>query len=185
MKKLYILPIIIYFGVMVISFGCSKESLKPTPPVPVATVEFDANGQLYKWDGPATNIYSSSITNRGDGTFSFYVSDPGNSLNNGLKISMKAASLSVRTYTLTIDTTTALVNAPHFFSLELNIQISNMQAASTEIGDFGTVTITSIHDGNYADGTFSAKLSEYTENGPTGVKLNITNGTFKNVVVYQ
>ena len=50
---------------------------------------------------------------------------------------------------------------------------------STQIGDFGTVRISKIHDG-YADGTFVALM---TKDDSSFSKLNITNGEFTNLKI--
>jgi hypothetical protein len=189
MKKLFQLPVLISFGMMVAGSGCSKESpIPPPPPKPVTSVGFKANGKSIEWDGPATSIFSSSIVAKGNGTFIFYVSDPENQMFSDLAITIRATNLTVGTYTLQIDTTVSLEYAPHSFMLTYSMEISYEgtyeEAASTDLGDFGTVIITSIHDANYADGTFSAILSEYNGNGPTGKKINITDGRFHNLVMY-
>ncbi len=179
MKKLSRLPVILTscFVIMFTSLSCKKENAGVVPGT-VEEIEFVANGQSFEWNGPTftpseiSNVYTGSF-------FMLYLIDPKNPSGNQLSIAINSTKPSVGTYTVTIDTTTTVANALNSFILT-----TIATYASTDIGDYGTVTITAIHNnGMYADGTFSAQMTEYTKDGPTTTKLIITNGKFKNVLL--
>ena len=187
MKKLSRLPVILTscFVMMFTSLSCKKENAGVIPGT-VEEIEFVANGQSFKWNGPTftpseiSNVWFPDPVWNGASLFVLGLIDPNNPSGNQLSIAINSTTPpSLGTYTITIDTTTTVANAPHNFVLGTN----NKTYASIDIGDYGTVTITTIHNnGMYADGTFSAQMTEYTKDGPTTTKLIITNGKFKNVL---
>lgn len=58
-----------------------------------------------------------------------------------------------------------------------------IRGASTEEGDYATVTFTRIQPGNYCDGTFRARLTALPY-GPDAEKLELE-GEFRNVALYK
>ncbi len=164
---------------MFTGFSCKKESAEPQSAKLIDSVSFIANAQLYTWNG-AYPANPSDIEVPSTGLSLLRLTDPHLS-DNRLVIAMKFSTMALGTYKLTIDTTTSVLNVPDSCELYYVETTGAAIAASTDMGDFGTVTITRIHDGYYADGTFSAQMTEYSRYGPSSVKLNITNGTFQNL----
>ena len=180
MKNSFLLLCIIYFAIIITGLSCSKSSNTTAPPKLETTLKFNANGNFYQWNGsigdnPGCFVCGSAIYKHTNSSYVLSSSDPA-IYYNFIVLKIKATTLSASTYTLTITSTTPASNAAHIFSI-----FNLLQAASTEAGDFGTVTITSIHDGNYADGTFNARLT-LSPFGFSG-KMDITNGEFHNIKI--
>lgn len=179
--------------IMFTSLSCKKLNLDliATAPSTDQEIEFAANGQSFNWSGSTTlpseitNVSFTNLVSNGAPLYVLELSAPNNPSSNKLSIAINSTTLpSLGTYTLTIDTMTTVLNAPHNFELSEYTQPYEITYASTNIGDYGTVTITSIYNnGRYADGTFSAQMTEYTRDGPTTNKLIITNGKFKNILL--
>jgi hypothetical protein len=150
-------------------FACSKSSVAL-----FTTFKFDAGGNTYQWNGGEGSTFNclgcfNSITKFSD-HYLLRVTGTQNFLNS-IQLKINSTVLSKSTYTLT---TTSILTVPNLPNAVL--------ASSTEIGDFATVTITSIHDGNYAHGVFNAKL---TLSAPinSSNKIDITNGVFHNLKI--
>ena len=82
--------------------------------------------------------------------------------------------MALGTYTLTRAVTTTAYSPEH------SCNIGTSSWGSIHAGDFATVTITKIHDGWFADGTFSTTMACMAGNScPTN--LVIINGEFQNL----
>ena len=160
-------------------FSCSKKKLSSVPP---ATFRFTALGNIIQWDGDRTSgkrgAGITKVTSTGLNLDScYYLSAIYDSTNNLIMLRFNAPRMAIGTYTLTTTVTTTARSPDHYCNL------GSSSWGSTTAGDFATVTITKIHDGWYADGTFSATMTCMV--GSTCMsKLVITNGEFHNVEFY-
>ena len=170
---------------LVCMFACSKPSVAPPVSRSKATFKFNAGGNTYQWDGtgedyPLNCLMCGSAVKKYSDYYFLTATEPQNFFNSiSLKINITA--LTVGTYTLTV-TNTLAGNAAHGLSITGPNLFNQIQAASTEVGDFATVTITSIHDGNLADGVFNAKLTLSTPINSSN-KIDIINGEFRNLKI--
>ena len=160
--------------------SCSKNPPVIQPTQLTTTFKFSVNGTLYQWNGnsAADPTYGSRINKYSLNGATWYTLSAA-PLNGGIYtligLKMQTSSLLAATYTLTTTTTTAWTIADHYCG------VNNESYASSEIGDFASVTISSIHDG-YADGSFTAK---FTNANGSLTKINITDGEFHNVKIVE
>jgi hypothetical protein len=114
-------------------------------------------------------------------TNQFTVSSAGNA---SLVPFIKEISLTLAATSLTINTPFTYTNTNDSSSFRPSIVVSASTTPDpfttylADIGDYSTVTITGIHD-KRADGNFSARFTRASDL----TKIDITNGTFKNVEV--
>jgi hypothetical protein len=163
-------------GGIILIPGCSKE---PSVKEPIkGTFSFTANGEMYDWSFKRwEDSYDVSFPHISKDHYNPEYDligqvNAGGIGSIGLGIQIMTDTLKEDTYTLT---TTVSTDPHHGCVLVTN----GTSYSGSQIGDFGTVTISKIHDGN-ADGTFVALL---TSNDPSLSKLNITNGEFKNLKI--
>ena len=180
MKRQIFSPVLL-IALLVCMLACKKSSVTL-----LTTFKFNAGGNTYQLDGgegPSFNciVCLSAITKFSD----HYLLRVTNSQNgiNSISLKINTTVLSAGTYTLTA-TSTIAGNADHILSLTVPNLLTSIFAASTEVGDFATVTITSIHDGSYADGVFNAKLTLSTPINSSN-KIDITDGAFQNLKIQQ
>jgi hypothetical protein len=183
-KQLFIQTLLIVLFVCM--FACSKSST--TSPVPAnskTTFKFNAGGNTYKWDGSGEDyplnclLCGSAIEKNSD--YYFLPATAPQNWTNSISLKINTTVLSVGTYTLTA-TSTPSGNAAHYLLITGPNLFNQINAASTEVGDFATVTITRIYDGNYADGVFNAKLTLSTPINSSN-KIDISNGEFHHVKI--
>jgi hypothetical protein len=184
MKNSFVLICIICFAMIVTGLSCSKKS-STTPPTNLATtLKFTAGGKTYQWNGSrATTGNEGSIIYKpgaGSNWFSLLSIQSSTGVNgfgfSFLGLRMLTTTLSATTYA---EANTGIIT----FMNHLDLNDVGKSYTSSETGDFTSITITSIHDGDYVDGIFSAKMTEHI-NGPTSNKLYITNGEFRNVKIF-
>ncbi|MBC7875013.1 MAG: hypothetical protein H7Y01_13505 [Ferruginibacter sp.] len=190
MKNYYCTSMIKAAIVLTISsfLSCSRSPSQITPPS--AFFKFTADLSLYQWngvpgDGNTCFLCGSDITKM-NGYYVLRSSDPRN-YGNVILLKIPAITLSETVYTLTTINSTTSPNANHHINIGQALPQgspfpSSLFAADTEPGDYATITITSIHDGIYADGTFTARMT-LAPYGPTANKLDITGGEFRNVKI--
>jgi hypothetical protein len=159
-----------------LNFSCSK---KESYPIPCASFSFTALGNKFQWDADGISgkrgAYISKVTTTGTNADTcYYLSALFDSTNNLIMLRINTVRMAIGTYTLSTTVTTTSRSPYHYCNL------GSSSWGSTHAGDFATVTITKIHNGMFADGTFSATMSCMI--GSTcATKLAITNGQFKNV----
>jgi len=170
--------------------SCSKDSsTTPKPQQLNTTFKFTGNGTNVQWNGSSPlSAYpipeGSTIEKITSGTQTFYllVAQPagGGIYSPHLYLKIEASNLVSGTYPKTLSTAVNWTVADNECIMPGG---SGIYAATSEVGDFATIIITSIHDNGYADGTFTAKMTTT----PIGSydKLNITNGEFHNVKIVQ
>lgn len=155
------------FMIIIVVSSCSKDKSSSISP---ASVTFTALGNEYRWTGDQiTKMYSSDPIRD-----TCYYLSARDSMNNTISLRINATSFALGTYTFRRAVTTTA------YSPELSCQIGAVSWGSTHEGDFATVTITKIHDGWLADGTFSTTMACMPGN-PCPNNLVITNGEFKNL----
>lgn len=150
--------------------ACSKEPTPSTPAQePVTTFKFTANGILYELNGSlATYSSMGSIIRRGGdlNTGQYSLLAQNGAARNTMVLPLTVGTLTSTTYTF-----------PNGGAGEC--ELIGVSYYGDKAGDNSTVTISSIHDGVYADGIFSG---QHTKTGTTQ-KVIITNGEFKNVKI--
>jgi len=154
----------------------------------LGSVKFTVDGTTYSWieqkdQTPANTFLLMNIEGSTAGTYFFIVS-------NAFSGSLIPAKEKVITFQapvpLTTNTPFTLANTstpsfpPHSIAVFTStaFEPSRVYYAS-RIGDFATITITSIHDNNRADGNFTAELTRLSDS----TSVNVTNGRFKNVKI--
>ena len=170
--------------------SCSKKPTEP-PIVPQlnTTFKFIGNGTFVEWNGysdPASYpiAQGSSIQkyNYNGSTYYMIVAHPA-----GAGLNTPAIYLKLETNNLTPGTYTKTLTAPVLWTLADNECImpgaSGIHGTTSQVGDYVTVIITSTHDNVYADGTFTALMTNSGQG--TATKLTITNGEFHNVKITQ
>ncbi len=168
--------VIIVFTGLIVLLSCYKR--RPDAPAePLSTFRFFANGTLFEMTGGEDGsrvciLCRPAFINNGT-HFTLHSSKADNSFESiGLKI--YAPLLQQQTYSDTVNLAVPISQARH------KLFIPPFSAAATEIGDFASVTITSIREGKYYDGTFNA-LFTAAPYGITAPKVTITNGEFRNI----
>jgi len=164
MKRLITLVVI-----TAIVVSCSKPNTSTTNLL--STVTFDANGSHYEIDSSlADNSLQGSVLEKHAGEYELtaqngIIGDVPSEVY--LHINLGSTIVTPNTYNLT------WLNGNYISETRLNGTVYY----GLKTGDYVTTTVTKIHDGVYADGTFSAQLS--------GQTMAITNGQFKNVKILQ
>lgn len=184
MKKTCSYFILCLCGMIVLFYGCSKSS-PSAPAEPETSMKFKINGTLYEWKNKGwCGIYCGTGITKWPAYNKLSSIDPGNA-NNTLTCDIATANLSAMSYnslvTVPVNNTDALQKLSFYNPVSGG---SVNFAASTETGDFFNITITSLHDGKYADGVFTARLTQ-APYGTGAPKADITDGEFRNVVIYQ
>ena len=165
-----------------IFISCSKDQPANAPAgsnEPVATFRLRVNGILSQWDGPGSAgtvcfFCGPALTNRST-YFILSSSDPRNYFSR-IDMTIKSGSLNISRYGDTLTTAIGIAQAIHQVNTNLTF------GAATEVGDFATITITSIKDGKYYDGTFSARFTA-PPFGTAANKVYIEDGEFRNLKV--
>lgn len=165
---------------MVLMFfsACSKEEQEP-----LATFSFKINnGTEIKWEGPGgpTNACLLCGPRIFEGTTDFILaSSAPEDYGRSISFTFNATEVNVATYNQTIAPDIQLdpISAPHVLYMD------PLRGASTQPGDYATVTFTRIQSGKYYDGHFEAKITKMPY-GAEDEKLLIT-GEFKNVPLYE
>lgn len=162
----YLLLLTLVFAVS--SSGCSKdESLaEPQPLILKPSITFTANGANYIWPAEYAGILKLN-----DSTYVLSTTRPLSIVDSAFLIMIRTDSLTEGTYKLinTSPVTPGYGPAGCLFD--------NSWYESTDGGDFATVSVSKIHDDLF-DGTFVTLM---TKADSSMVKLNITNGEFKNL----
>jgi hypothetical protein len=170
-------------GYIAILLSCSKSPSLATAE-PVATSKFLVNGTLLEWDGnvvgPSVCLFCGPGIYK-DSTYFALTSTESENYAEGLYLRIKTATLNVTTYNDSVTIAVSPRKAVHF--MHHMYSTPYIFAASTEVGDFATVTITSVKDGKYYDGTFRARLSS-SPFGMAASKVAIEAGEFHNVKVH-
>jgi len=170
------------FAIIVFLFSCSKKPVAQ----PVGHVGFTANGTSYSWSEEFKSTADNYLTMYIGGAPGSYYLNASNDFSATLHpyrkvfLTFVAASLTTNTpFTYTNTTTPDPYLIPHEISVS-NITIYDPVSLyeASKIGDFATVTITSVHD-NRVDGIFTAQLHRASDSSV----VNITNGTFTNVEI--
>jgi len=172
---------IILYTAIIGLLSCSKKPAEVETPEPQTTFKFTVNSTIYQWNGNSATdpSYGSRInkyTYNGSTWYTLSASPPNGGLYTLLSLKMQTASLSIGTYTLTSTTTTSWNLADHYCGVN-----GNDIYTSSEVGDFATINISSIHSG-YADGSFTARLTNI--NGSLA-RVDVTNGEFHNVKIVE
>jgi hypothetical protein len=165
-------------------WSCSKD---PTTELMYGSISFSANGSSYSWfekDPLPGELMIMSLYSIG--TDIYYLSAT-NEYSSNLQ-PLKRLALTFPATTITPETpytyTISSADDPAFSPLEIAVANSLSDPVNyydgVEVGDFATVTITSIHD-KRADGRFIAKLRRESD----GAIVDITNGKFKNIEFVQ
>lgn len=153
--------------------SCNNSEPEPEP---LATFKFVADGTLVQWNGPGGGnsvciLCGPELVNHG--TYITLSSSAPQNYGETLILRINATNLDLTTYSDTIYTTVDPAEAAH------RLYIPSVQAASTEAGDFASITITSVKDDKFCSGNFKARLTA-TPYGPTAAKVGIE-GEFQNV----
>jgi hypothetical protein len=171
-----------YLAAMIIisSVFLSDCSKKPSiTPAVLTTFKFTVNGTVYNWDGNlADSSYGSRLgktTYNGVTWWDLAALPVNGGIYRGIYLRINATTLSATSYTLTTTATTLWTVAEHL------CMVPSVICASSEVGDYATIIISSIHDG-YADGTFTARL---TNTDGTLAKVDVIAGEFHNVKLAQ
>jgi hypothetical protein len=151
---------------IVLVSSCRKNKSLPD----AASFNFTALGNNFRWTGDQiTKVFTTDpITDT-----CYYLSAHDN-MNNSISLRVNATRITPGTYTLTRAVTTTAYSPEH------SCKIGTSWWGSTHAGDFATVTITKIHDGWFADGSFSTTISCMVGSS-CGNNLITTNGEFKNL----
>lgn len=174
------------FAIIVSLCSCSKDSHYKAP---VGTVSFTANGIPYSWyeenDESKEEYLTMYIFSPGTGVYRFSTTNEYGQHLRPLRmvyLTMMTNSLVTNTpFTYTNTTSTDPSYPPHEISVSNYTTFDPAHYFSAyAVGDFATVTITSIHD-KRADGNFSARMTRLSDS----TSINITNGLFKNVEIQQ
>ena len=147
--------------------SCSKNKSSSIPP---ASFTFTALGTDYSWGGDQiTKVFTTDPIKD-----TFYYLSAHDRMNNSISLRFNATRIAPGTYTLSRAVTTTAYSPEHL------CQIGSISWGSTHAGDFATVTITKIHDGWFADGTFSTTMACMAGSSCPN-NLVITNGEFQNL----
>lgn len=171
-------------ALLLLLISCSK-SPSPAPAEPETSLRFKMNGTLYEWKNKGwCGFYCGTGFIKWPAEYKLSSIDPGSGLS-ALSCTIAAANLSASTYNYVVAVPVNNTDALHRLSLYSPVSSGSLNlAASTETGDYFTITITSLHDGKYADGVFTARLTQ-APYGSAAPKADITEGEFRNVVIYQ
>ncbi|WP_139237071.1 hypothetical protein [Pontibacter akesuensis] len=156
---------------MVLSLSCAESD-----PEPVATFKFTVNGTLLEWNGPGNGIPVCVLCGPGLSNYASYFvlhSSAPQMYGEALILQLNAASLETKTYSDTVSTAVDSLEATH------RLYLPTLKAAATEVGDYASVTFTSIENDKYYSGTLRASLTS-SPFGPDAPKVEIE-GEFKNV----
>lgn len=163
-------------GLMMLISACSKDD-----PEPLATLNFQINnGPVFKWYGPGSDSNACLMCGpkliQWPTYFTLGSTSPDN-YGRSFILTFTSSEVNVTTYTETIgpDPDIDPFLAPHVLYLD------PLRGASTQEGDFATVTITRIQAGYY-DGSFEARITALPY-GPEAEKLELK-GEFKNLQLY-
>jgi hypothetical protein len=172
MKNLLTLAIL-----AVLVSACQKDPVINTPKEEFpSTLKFTVNGTVIELNGSlAINSYKGSVFRRSgnysSGNYTLVAKDNGSI--NSIRLPLHTDTISATTYMVTVPTPNPTPTRERAGSCD----IAGVKYAGINSGDTFTLTISNIHDGGYADGTFSAQMSRDTQ------KIMITNGEFKNVKI--
>lgn len=181
MKKTCNYFILCLCGMILLFYGCSKSS-PSAPAEPETSMKFKVNGTLYEWKHRGwCGIYCGIGITKWPTYHKLSSIDPGN-VSNTLTCDIATATFSATSYNSVVAVPVSPPDALQ--KLGLYNGGSFFFAASTETGDYFNITITSLHDGKYADGVFTARLTQ-APYGSGAPKADITEGEFRNVVIYQ
>jgi hypothetical protein len=155
--------------------SCSKSKSFQVLP---ASFRFTALGNNFQYDGDGTigkpGAQIEKVVTTAPYKDSCYYLTGYDNMNNYLSLRFNASHIAIGTYTLNRSGTTTAISPEH------SCNIGSSLWGSTHAGDFATVTITNIHDGWLADGTFSTTMSCMI--GSTcAAQLVVTNGEFHNL----
>lgn len=187
MKKISYVLIVTGLALINILTSCSKSSSPNTQVLqPETILKFKVNGTAYEWKNKGLCGFLGSYC----GTYinkypDHYVlgSFDSKDFRNEIGLTMQTTGLSVTTYNHIVASPVTSSNAIHKLYLYSPVSGGSYSySASTETGDFTTITVTSIHDGKYADGTFTARLTQ-SPYGSSAGKTDITDGEFYNVII--
>jgi hypothetical protein len=148
-------------------FSCSKNK---SPQIPPSSFKFTALANNYGWTGE--QIIKVITTDPINDTCYYLSAHDG--MNNSISLRFNATRIAPGTYTLTRAVTTTAYSPEH------SCRIGSSSWGSTHAGDFATITITKVHDGWFADGFFSTKMSCMVGSSCAN-NLIITNGEFQNL----
>lgn len=164
--------------------ACQKNPLASTPIELMSTCKFTANGINYEMNGSLTKDTStigSILQKRHIDNYKYYTLSAQNYLSTLTRITLvlnNTDSIAIKSYKSYYPYAKvngdALINGIYYGQ------------DSWQLGDNGIVNITRLHDGVYADGTFTAQMTKanFMQQGGT-TKMIITNGEFKNVKILQ
>ena len=162
-------------------FSCKKND-NPNGVLPTK-FKFTANSYSNEWNASlAVNAHFGAVIRKesqsGLSGYGLAATDStAPSQNSILYLMMETNSpLAVTTY---IRTTSSSTNNFPDEGRQINSALNHYWPSS--VGDFTSVTITSIHNG-YADGSFTAKMTQLTNSSPIVVNVN---GTFSNVKILE
>jgi hypothetical protein len=172
----------------IVFMSCKKDSVSSTSSNPStelqSLVSFTADGINYTVNGSlADSAYHGSIFTKNAPVIGDVTDVQNDSI--GLDYYLQVENSDLLSLTLTIPTrilTVATYNLTNTGNYNGSFfTIPNTVGTPGSNGIFSTtVTIQSIHDGPYADGTFSGTVQP---EGDTPSYVTITNGTFKNVKI--
>ena len=184
MKKISVGFIVTGLTLIHILTGCSKSSSAQTPQ-PETILKFKVNGTAYEWKNIGLcGFYCGTSINKYTDHYVLGSFDS-RDYRNQIGLTMQTTGLSATTYNHTVASPVTRSNAIHYLDLYNPVSGGSYSyAAATETGDFASITVTSIHDGKYADGTFTARLTQ-SPYGTSAGKADITEGEFHNVIIYQ
>lgn len=152
--------------------ACSKDPASTLTAELVTTFKFTANGTVYELNGSlATNSSQGSIIRR-EGTLNtgqYYLSAQNGAARNTMVMALATGNMAATSYSFTYPTISG------------ECELNQLSYYGDKAGDNTNVIVTSIHDGVYADGTFTGQM---TRSGSV-LKVLITNGEFKNVKILQ
>ncbi|PWT73463.1 MAG: hypothetical protein C5B59_13470 [Bacteroidetes bacterium] len=153
--------LIILTGCSLYFSSCSKTRLSDIPKGPIATSRFLLNNSIFQWNGfggeAESCLYCGPKIYNHTTYFTIATTDD---VFGELVFKINTATLERKTYT---DTTTIPISdsvALNYFNL-LGPSYVTVHAASIQPGDYASITITSIKEGKYYDGTFHALLTSY------------------------
>lgn len=184
-KDLFVLAIL-----AILFWSCSKKpSESPIAPQLNTTFKFTGNGTFVEWNGyDAPGSYpvpqGSNIQKYNYNGSSYYMIVAHSA---GAGLYSPAIYLKLETNNLIQGSYSKTLTAPVSPGLAGNEctmpGASGIHGTTSEVGDYVSVNITSIHDNIYADGTFTALMTNSGQG--TATKLTITNGEFHNVKITQ
>jgi hypothetical protein len=167
-------------GICVAVFACLTTMVsckKDNNDAPKASFGFQANGTNINWypEGATNNACILCLPALVNYTTYYNLSSSApQDMSESLLIQIKGTNLNIGTYSDTLTVTVDPIGSPH------RLFTPALRAGATEPGDYASVTITSIKEGKYHDGTFKARLTA-APYGPAAPKVFIENGVFRNV----